>query len=328
MQQKSRILHSLIEKFRNAKNFQQKQDLDAILDLIRTTGYSNSQIYASLGEDAAAIRPNPNSSQLILLTTDAILSEFVEKSPWGAGFSAIYVGIEDILACGGQPIGASITISYNQENKGKEIFRGVLDATNRFRIPLIRGHTRTDSPNISLSSAIIGITDIQHFASVHRTQNDDILGFIFDPIGKPGKANRLYWDTITESNTETFFAKRAFVRTLIENGCIHTCKDISNGGILGTIYQICKYSQKGASVLLDIFEELTPFHQLGYNLDETLSLFLTSAYIITGPVDSEEKIRQKVINSGMQYYTIGRIISQPKIILQYGDALMDFLSLV
>lgn len=327
MQEKSRILQYIVEKFRTAKNFQQKQDLDAILDLIKTTGYSNSQIYASFGEDAAAIRPDPSSSQLILLTTDAILSEFVEKSPWGAGFSAIYVGIEDILACGGQPIGASITISYNQEQMGKEIFRGVLDGTNRFRIPLIRGHTRTDSPNINLSSAIIGITDIPHFASVHNTQEGDMICLIFDPKGKTGKANRLYWDTITDANTEDFFAKRTFIRSLIEQGYIHACKDISNGGVLGTVYQLCKYSQKGASISLDVFEKLAPFHHLGYTLEEILSLFLTSAFIITGPKSAEEKIRQNVLNSKMQYHNLGTILHQQKMFIQFGEEYSEFLSL-
>ena len=93
-------LQSIVIKFKNSRNIQEKRKLKPILDNISSNGYKTSQIYASYGEDSAAIQLTPTSKDLILITTDAILPVFIEKSPWGAGFSAIYVGIDDILWIG------------------------------------------------------------------------------------------------------------------------------------------------------------------------------------------------------------------------------------
>ncbi len=75
-----------MSNFQAARNVQQKQELDNILVRIKNEGYTTSEIYASLGEDAAAIRLDPLRDELVLLTTDAILPEFIEKSPLGGGF--------------------------------------------------------------------------------------------------------------------------------------------------------------------------------------------------------------------------------------------------
>ena len=91
-------LHSIVEKFQNSRNIQEKRKLIPILENIRNNGYKSSQIYASYGEDSAAIQLTPTSKNLILVTTDALLPVFIEKTPYGAGFSAIYVGIDDIFA--------------------------------------------------------------------------------------------------------------------------------------------------------------------------------------------------------------------------------------
>ena len=63
----------------------------------------------------------------------------LSKSHLGGRVFLVYVGIEDIIACGGNPLACSITIGYNSQEIGNQVFRGVIDATNCFHVPLIRG---------------------------------------------------------------------------------------------------------------------------------------------------------------------------------------------
>jgi uncharacterized protein len=309
------MLQSIFDKFHNSRNITEKRRLIPILDQIREFGYTNSKIFASFGEDSAAIRPSPESDELILLTTDAIIPEFIDASPWGAGFSAIYVGIDDIMACGGDPLACSVTVAYEDSDKGKEILRGIIDATNVFRVPLIRGHTTTDASNYSLSSTIIGKCQISQFISAGAAKIGEYLAVVWDPEGHPAKLNAQYWDSITMKNSDQFYQKRSFIKPAIKNKYITSCKDISNGGILGTLYQMMEYSKKGARFNLEIIENHINSKDLIYNLTEFIFLYFTSAFLITGPKENQEQLELLVKKSNMVFCEVGEVISEPKIVL-------------
>ena len=55
-----------------------------------------------------------DAHKYILVTTDRIRTSFIEKFPFGAGFSSILVSVDDIYACGGIPIAASLIISVKK----------------------------------------------------------------------------------------------------------------------------------------------------------------------------------------------------------------------
>jgi len=46
----------IIDRFHKSRNILQKRELDPILAKVVKEGYKSSQIYASIGEDAAAIQ--------------------------------------------------------------------------------------------------------------------------------------------------------------------------------------------------------------------------------------------------------------------------------
>ena len=311
-------LQSIINKFQNSRNIQEKRKLIPILEDIRTNGYNSSQIYASYGEDSAAIQLTPTSKDLILLTTDALLPVFIEKSPYGAGFSAIYVGIDDIFACGGTPLASSITIAYKDEKIGKKIFSGVLDATNVFKTPLIRGHTTTDSPTLAISSTIIGTTTVDHFLSAGGSNSGDFLAVVWDPEGKTSHANKNYWNTITMKTSDEFFHKRSFLSPAIENKYITACKDISNGGILGTLFQMMQYAKLGAEIDLEILESHIISDKLQFSTEEFIFLFLTSGFLISGKNETKNEFIDLVHKADMNFYDIGKVHKNNEIRLKYG----------
>ena len=311
------ILENIYQRYMNSRNIKEKQKISTIIERIQELGYHGEQVYASFGEDAAAIQVTPESNDLILITTDAILPEFILKSPFGAGFSAIYVGIDDIMACGGTPIACSTIVTYNDKVMGDQIFEGILEATNRFRIPLVRGHTTTDSSHLSLSSTVFGTCKKEHFLSALGAQENDGLAIIWDSDGEPAKANPEYWNTITNKNTTTFYQKRAFLKKCIQNHYFNSCKDISNGGILGTLYQMLYPIKKGGHIDLNLLESHLKTETHNFSMEQFLFLFLTSAFLVSFDKSKEKLIQEEVQNSMMKFYPIGSISSDKAILLKY-----------
>ena len=312
-------LQSIVKKFQNSRNIQEKRKLIPILEKISTKGYKSSQIYASYGEDSAAIQLTPTSKNLILLTTDALLPAFIEKTPYGAGFSAIYVGIDDIFACGGTPVASTITIAYNDENIGKKIFSGVLDATKVFKTPLIRGHTTTDSPSLAISSTIIGTNTVDHYLSAGGSNSGDFLAVVWDPDGKTSPVNKNYWNTITMKTSEEFFHKRSFLSPAIDKKYITACKDISNGGILGTLFQMMQYAKLGAKIDLNILESHIISDNLQFSTEQFIFLFLTSGFLISGKNETKNEFINLVNKANMNFYEIGIVQRNNEIRLKYGE---------
>ncbi len=310
------MLTKIYKKFHSSRNIQEKQALSPILTKIKNLGYESSQIHTSIGEDAAALLPWPDASNFILITTDALLPAFIEKSPRGAGFSAIYVGIDDIMACGGTPLACSTTVAFKNSEIGDQIFQGILEGTRTFRVPLIRGHTTTDAKELQLTSTMIGSCPRDQYISANGAQSNDFVALVWDAEGKPVKFNPMYWNTITMKSTEAFYAKRGFFSALLPRKLLHACKDVSNGGIFGTLYQLLSYSRKGASIDLSPIPDRLERDKIPYTIEDFLFLFLTSAFIITGAQEHLGEIRGEVEKSGMSFYLLGEINENKNITLK------------
>ena len=194
-----------------------------------------------------------------------------------------------------------------------------MEGTNRFKVPLIRGHTITDSTNLALTSTAIGKVEKNIYISVSGAKPGDILALVFDTEGEPGKINRFYWNTIIDKSTEDFYHKREFIRKSKARGYIHSCKDVSNGGILGTLFQLARYAKLGARLDLDRFEKEYLLLDMPYSPQEFMSLFLTSAFLISFPPPHTKKMRNLIAESDMAYLELGVLTGGEAIVLYDAD---------
>ena len=157
MMESKKLLDDFIIEISEFNNISQKKMIFPIMDKISKESYINSNIFRSMGEDSAAVFLNdPSDDTLVLITTDGIEEQFCIRRPWSAGFSAILVGVDDIFACGGEPIAASCVISAPDSDLRGEMLNGLLDASQRFKVPLIRGHTSETEKSIGVSATLIG----------------------------------------------------------------------------------------------------------------------------------------------------------------------------
>ncbi|MFX0032914.1 MAG: AIR synthase related protein [Candidatus Hodarchaeota archaeon] len=317
------MLESIAKCIRINKNIIEKKEINPIVQFINEYSFKNERIYSDIGEDSAAIKDNKN---YILLTTDRIKTEFVENYPHGAGFSSLVVGIDDIYCCGGIPLAASIILSYKDATIGQKIIEGICEASQKFQLPVIRGHTKPDSNCYELSSTIIGEIKKENYISALNAQvNDDII-LAVDFDGKVGKASELYWDTVTFKDSDQVLQKRKSMNQIAEQHLVNSSKDISNGGIFGTVFQLIKYSKVGANINLNSIEIPKILRQQNYSLEKYIQMYLTTSYILTASKQNSDKILEIFSQFGLSSKIIGKIIKGNQLLINNGKDSLSVMS--
>lgn len=299
------MLKKIAESIRHNQNILEKKEINPIVRIVDSKSYKSPRIHTDIGEDSASIKEN---SSLILITTDRIKTSFVENFPFGAGFSSILVSVDDIYACGGIPLAASLILSYIDEEKGKEIMRGVCEASHRFKVPIIRGHTNTNGKCYELSSTVVGEIDKELYISAGNAQIDDDIILAVDFEGKIGKASKYFYDTTTFKTTEEVLKKRKSMNKIAEKNIANACKDISNGGIFGTLLQLIKYSEVGANININAIKFPPILIEKGYSLVDYSKMYLTTSFILTTKSSNSDQIIKIFNDYKMNANVIGKVI--------------------
>ena len=305
------MLKKIAESIQQNPNIIEKKGLTEIVQYIGKNSYKTRRIFSDIGEDSAAV---VNDDKLVLMTTDRIKTSFIENFPFGAGFSSILVGIDDIYCCGGIPLAASVIVSFSDRLIGQQIIEGICEGSQKFQVPIIRGHTNTAAQCYELSTTMIGEIKKKDYISAKTAQINDNIIMVSDFDGKIGKASKFYWDTVTFKDSEEILKKRKAMNVVAKKHLVHASKDISNGGIFGTILQLIKYSNVGADVSIKKIQIPQKLIDLDYTLEDYIKMYLTTSYIITAP-DSNSAQLIKIFNEhGLHANEIGTIIKKKNIL--------------
>jgi len=302
------MIDKLAENIRNNIEIIQKQSLNPIVDFVRAKSYKSERIYSDYGEDSASINEN---EKLLLFTTDGLRSEFVENFPYGAGFSAIMVSVDDIYACGGTPLAASLVVNYHKEKIGNEIFRGICDSSQKFKVPIIRGHTNQNSKICCLAISMVGEIKKEDYISAGNAQIDDDIILIVDFDGKPGNASKYYWDTATFKTSEQILYSRKSMNEIATKHLLNSSKDISNAGIFGTLYQLLTYSKVGAKIDIDLIILPELLKDLNYSIFDYSKMYLTTSFITTCKEINTEEVINLFKRYNLEAHKIGKVIKKP-----------------
>ena len=185
---------------------QRKATLPKVIGVVNSARTPRDNIYSDFGEDAAAIEVGPDVFGLI--AADGLFPEFVAVNPQGAGYAAILVCVDDIYACGGTPLAASIVLAARDEGELDAILMGVKNGSEKFQVPVVRGHTHPDAPSPSLASSIFGIVPKDNYVPAGAAQPGNKIIAIIDPNGNRSPYHPLAWDTTTMKDSGTVIAMR------------------------------------------------------------------------------------------------------------------------
>jgi selenophosphate synthetase-related protein len=304
------MLEKIADYIRNNKNIIEKEKLNPIVQFISTNSFKSPRIFSDLGQDSAAIESD--NEKLTLVTTDRIKTSYIEKFPFGAGFSSILVGVDDIYACGGTPLAATIIISFKDQDIGQKMIEGVCNGSNKFKVPIIRGHTNTKD-YYELSSTIIGeISKKDYIPADNALINDNII-LAVDFDGQLGRASKLHWDTVTHKSSQEVLNKRRAMNLIAKQHLAHSSKDVANGGIFGTILQLIKYSGIGADINVENIVIPPKLTEKSYDLKTFIQMFLTSSYILTTLKENSQKVIEILNEHKMSANVIGKVISKQEL---------------
>jgi len=314
------MLKKIAECIKNNSSIIEKKSIDPVVQFIDLNSFKSSRIFSAIGEDSAAVKNN--NGMYTLVTTDRIKTTFIEKFPFGAGFSSILVGVDDIYACGGMPIAASLIISFKEQKTGQKIIEGVCAGSKKFNVPVIRGHTNTKN-YYELSSTLIGEIKKDDYISAKNAQPNDNIILAVDFNGKIGKANNLYWDTITFKDSKVVLNKRKSMNVIAQKHIANSSKDVSNGGVFGTTLQLIQYSKVGADINIEKIVIPPKLIEKGYNLETYTKMFLTTSYILTAPEEKSQQIIKIFKDHDMSANLIGKIIKKARLKINNGKESLD-----
>lgn len=239
-------LSDRVTRLRQALGILHKQDIQTAAHALRTVAsISQSESPILLGDDCAAI---PDGDRYLLLAAEGILPALVESEPWFAGWCAVLVNVSDIYAMGGRPIAVVDTIWSRSTEATQPILDGMQAAARVYGVPIVGGHTNAHSPYNALSVAILGRAD--RLISSFNARPGDLL---LVATNFRGNAHPTYpfWDAATHANPTDLREDLALLPFLAESNWCDTGKDISMGGILGTLLMLLETSGCGAILDLD-----------------------------------------------------------------------------
>lgn len=249
-----------------------------------------------LGDDCAAI-PNPAGTGHLLFAAEGMQESFVREDPWFAGYSAVMVNLSDIAAMGGRPIALTDILWSPSEEISLQIWNGLQAAAYAYGVPIVGGHTgRTYSESATLAAAILGHAGDRLLTSFDAKPGDHLV-IAIDMHG--GYRNeKPFWDSSTACSPGHLRAALDLLPALAEKGLCRAAKDISNGGIIGTLAMFCECSEIGA--ILDLEDLPCP---MDVEMERWLVSFPSYGYLLA--------ISPEDIESTMSHFTATRITCRP-----------------
>jgi uncharacterized protein len=229
----------------------------------------------ALGDDCAAI-PDPASGGYLLFAAEGMLESFVADDPWFAGYSAVMVNLSDVASMGGRAIAITDVLWTPDCNSAERIWQGMRAAAEAYGVPIVGGHTtytHTAKDKMHLAASVLGRAG-KHLLTSFDVEPGDHLVIAIDMNGAY-RRDKPFWNASTTANPEHLRSTLELLPQLAEMGLCKAAKDISNGGIIGTLAMLNHSSGVGVKVDLekipippdtDWLKWLTSFPSFGYLL--------------------------------------------------------------
>lgn len=202
-----------------------------------------------LGDDCAAI-VNPSGTGYLLFAAEGMRESFVEDDPWFAGYSAVMVNLSDVAAMGGRPIAITDVLWTPTENISAAIWQGMQAAALAYGVPIVGGHTtRMRSGKAMLGAAVLGHSGDRLITSFDARPGDHLVMAV--DLHGSFRGEKPFWNASTTTPPAQLRADLELLPLLAEEGLCRAGKDISNGGIIGTLAMLCQCSEVGVILHLE-----------------------------------------------------------------------------
>ncbi len=231
-------LGELAATLRTGRGLAAKGDIAAVAARLALS----AEAAIAFGDDCAAI---PDGDGFLLLAIEGFMNEFVSSDPWFAGWCGVMVNVSDVAAMGGRPIAVVDAVWAEDDTAAKPLLRGLRDASDTYRVPIVGGHTNARSDRGQLSVAILGrakslLTSFDARPADRLVAAIDLRGRYRGPFAN--------WEAATDAPPARLNTDLALLPTLAEDGLAAAAKDVSQGGLVGTAMMLAECSRVGVRI--------------------------------------------------------------------------------
>lgn len=274
---------------------------------------------AGIGEDCAVL---DLGGELCVLSADPITA-----AESGMGRLALHVNVNDIAACGCEPVGVLVTALFPEfatEAMLERVMNDIVKTADELGVSVIGGHTEvTDAVNRPVVSvAIVGKSlDRKTIGSGGGKAGQDLVMTKWAAL----EGTAILADCMAEKLTPRF--GEAFVREALEAGKLisvlkeariaamlgaSAMHDITEGGVLGGCFEMAEASRVGVEVyaervpLLDVTKRICSFFQI-----DPLKLISSGAMLIM--TENGRLMAETLEKEGVHATVIGRVTEGEKV---------------
>lgn len=260
------------------------------------------------GDDCAAIA---DGDRYLLLAAEGLLPQFVAEEPWFAGWCSIMVNVSDIYAMGGAPIAIVDALWSKTPEASKPVWEGMQAAARAYNVPIVGGHTNCTSPYEGLAVAILGRAD--RLITSFDARPGDALMVAIDLRGQFFR-HYPFWNAATTADPSQLQADLAVLPALAADRLCHAGKDISMGGIVGTLLMLMETS--GCGAVLDLNRLPRPH---GISLERWLTCFPSFGFVFSVEPEQVDALQARLAARAIACEAVGLVMHGHDIWLQLGD---------
>ena len=281
---------------------------------------------SGIGEDNAII---DFGEEVCIMSTDPITG-----ATKGIGKLAIYISCNDVASSGAEPIGALLTI-LAPPNTTKEDIEIIMKeagvASKELNIEIMGGHTEiTDAVNrVVISTTVVGKQKKKNMIDINKVSiGDKVLitkyaaiegtsiiakeleDYLEDKIGR---------DKVIEAQNMGELVSVVKEGILLGEIGVNYMHDITEGGILGAVWEGAVATNKG----IKIYEDLIPIKGVTREITSILNidpykLISSGSMLVIAKEDKIPEIEEKLAEENINITVIGEVIEKGILIEKNG----------
>ncbi len=268
------------------------------------------------GGDAGVVRIENHPSKALAFSSD-VTPRYVEADPFEGGKQAVAECWRNLVATGAEPLAATDNLNFGNPEKPEIMgqlvgaIKGIGEACKALDFPIVSGnvslYNETNGVAILPTPTIAGVgllPDWQKMAKIGSMKDGDKLIMIGTDGSHLGSSVYLrdFLGSIEGPPPAVDLAAERrngdFVRSLIRNGQVTACHDLSSGGLAIALVEMSMASGKGMKV--SIKEQRGPAHALLFGEDQ-------ARYVVAVPADLANFVQANAENAGVPFRSLGSV---------------------
>jgi selenophosphate synthetase-related protein len=228
------------------------------------------------------------------------------------------VNISDVAAMGGRAL-AIVDVLWSPEARSAEaIWEGMNAAASAYGVPIAGGHTTPSKGGAAyLAAAVMGRAE-RLITSFDATPGDDLLMAV--DLRGAYRGGKPFWNASTGAPPERLRGDLDVLPALAGSGACRAGKDISNGGIVGTLAMLLECSGVGAELWLDRLPR-----PAGVEIERWLISFPSFGFLLAVTPERTAEVAAAFGAREIACETVGRITANRSLALTLGSERAVFL---